>query len=989
MKDFLKQLRAIEIKWQKRWQDAKIFEPTIKDEKPKWFLTLPYPYASGPLHIGHCRTYNIGDIYARYKRQRGFNVLWPMAFHITGTPVLSVSTLIKKGDIRIRTLYEEYIGIYEKNPIEIKKILKSFEDPHNVAMYFAGKLIYDFLRMGFSLDTTRQFTTGDKEYNKFIEWQYGILYEKGYITKGNYPILWCTQCKNAVGEDDIQGGDESKIEVNEFVGVKFKISENTYLVAATLRPETIYGVTNIWINPNTIYNKIDFENERWIISENAFEKFKEQNNNTKLIDKFKGIEFIGQQVEIPIVKRSIPIYPADFVDPDHATGVVYSVPAHAPYDYIALKDLQENSKVVEKFNLDKKTLNKMNPISLIEVKGYGEFPAVEICEKLGVKTQTDTELLEEATQEIYKAEFYSGKLKEITNEIAGMSVENAKIAMEQILKENNFAQTVYEVSKKAKCRCGGKIIVAVLSEQYFLNYGNEEWKTQAFTALNKMSIVPKKYRIAFERTFDWLQKRPCVRKRGLGTEFPMTKGKGWIIESLSDSVIYMAFYTIIKIIRRKNITPRQLIPELFDYIFLGKGNLDSVSMKTQIPTEDIYLLKTEFEYWYPNDFRHTAINHISNHLSFAIFHHVAIFPEKYWLRKFSLNDMLIMEGQKMGKSKGNAIPIAYIPRKYSADLTRLHLASLATVDSIIDWRDKEVAYSLKKLKKFWDFAFSVKNVDTMVDKEPLKDKNGNISFYSKIFRSTINSNIYHAITAIENDHIRDYIQYGFFENLREFEKYSNIIEQLGLSEGKFVFRNAIEEVTKLIAPVIPHICEEIYEMFHGEKKGYSFISQKLISITVISEEENQLALKAKFIQNFMDDIDQILHIVEIKPKRIYCYVNPQWKHVLYKEVAHKFQNTAPSVKEIMIFAKNNPELQKFMKKVAKEAQIIVKNPSVFKISILPPDEQISAIISYKKYFNMKYGDIEILIHFADEIDVYDPKNKRFNARPMKPAIFME
>jgi len=91
----------------------------------------------------------------------------------------------------------------------------------------------------------------------------------------------------------------------------------------------------------------------------------------------------------------------------------------------------------------------------------------------------------------------------------------------------------------------------------------------------------------------------------------------------------------------------------------------------------------------------------------------------------------------------------------------------------------------------------------------------------------------------------------------------------------------------------------------------------------------------------------------------------------------------------MIFAKRNSTLQKFMKEVAKEAQIIVKNPSVFKISILPPTEQKSAIISYEKYFKMKYGNIKISIHFADEIDIYDPKKKRFNARPMKPAIFIE
>ncbi len=91
----------------------------------------------------------------------------------------------------------------------------------------------------------------------------------------------------------------------------------------------------------------------------------------------------------------------------------------------------------------------------------------------------------------------------------------------------------------------------------------------------------------------------------------------------------------------------------------------------------------------------------------------------------------------------------------------------------------------------------------------------------------------------------------------------------------------------------------------------------------------------------------------------------------------------------MNITKREPKLQKIMKKVAKEAQFLVKNPLIFKISILPPNEQKSAILNYQDYFNMKYGNIEILIHFADEIDIYDPKNKRFNARPMKPVIYIE
>jgi len=102
----------------------------------------------------------------------------------------------------------------------------------------------------------------------------------------------------------------------------------------------------------------------------------------------------------------------------------------------------------------------------------------------------------------------------------------------------------------------------------------------------------------------------------------------WIIESLSDSTIYMAFYTIAHLIRKHSIPPESLIPEVFDYVFLGIGSPEEVSKKSGIPIEVIEEMRREFTYWYPVDHRHTGVPHISNHLSFYILHHIAIFGEK-------------------------------------------------------------------------------------------------------------------------------------------------------------------------------------------------------------------------------------------------------------------------------------------------------------------------------------------------------------------------
>ena len=201
------EFKEVERKWQKIWKENHVFEPKVEEGKPKFFLTVPYPYTSGPLHIGHGRTNVIGDIIARYKRLSGYNVLWPMAFHVTGTPVLAISDSIKRGDKKVIEMYKDYVRIFEKDEKKVEEIVKSFVEPKNVAEYFASKISQDFDRLGLSIDWRRKFYTMEKFYNKFVEWQYYKLNDLGLITKGRHPVLYSPIDESAVGEDDIKGGD--------------------------------------------------------------------------------------------------------------------------------------------------------------------------------------------------------------------------------------------------------------------------------------------------------------------------------------------------------------------------------------------------------------------------------------------------------------------------------------------------------------------------------------------------------------------------------------------------------------------------------------------------------------------------------------------------------------------------------------------------------------------------------------------------------------
>lgn len=977
--DFFKTLRSIEQKWRARWDDQDIFRAEVDQSRSKYFVTVAYPYSTGPLHVGHSRTYTLGDLFARFKRQQGFNTLWPMAFHITGTPVLSVSAKIKARDKKTIDLYKDYVRIYESDENQVAKIVDSFAVPMNVATYFSKNMINDFLAMGYSLDIHRQFTTGDPEYNKFIEWQFSHLIAKNLIVQGEYPILWCDNDQNAVGEDDILDADVDKVEVQEFVGLKFALGDE-YLVAATFRPETIYGATNIWLHPSATYNRIKIDGEIWIVSSEAVKKLEHQNHRIKVLDEFPGSKLIGQDAFAPrIHDRPLPILPATFVDPGHASGVVYSVPAHAPYDYIALRDLQRDPSPLASYKGLAEKVRALHPIALITLEDYGEFPAVEICEKMAIRDQNDVEKLESATQEIYSSEFYNGVMMDNTEEFVGMKVEQAKDAVAEVLKSEGRASSFYEVSRSAFCRCGAEITIAVLPDQYFLNYGDAEWKATSRRALDQMTIIPAKYRKSFEGTFDWLDRRPCVRKRGLGTEFPLTKGQGWIIESLSDSVIYMAFYTIIHHIHQNKITADQLIPEVFDYIFFGKGDVTQLSTKTKINASLLSTMQEEFNYWYPNDLRHTAIAHISNHLSFAIFHHAAIFPEKHWLQCFSLNELLIREGEKMSKSAGNVIPIAHLPKKYSVDVTRLYLVAAGSADTVLNWTEEGVTTLVARIRKFWSIANSIIKVQS---EKPLDLEK--VSFITRAFVSTCLQHLKDGIERLKALDGRGYVSSSFHLMMREVEFYLKTSRGLPEPEKHSALRFIIDSWIVVLSPVIPHICEEL-----NERMGNSeFCSLRLIPTIDVPSEGRVLKQQMAFINNLIEDIQSIIELKRTNPTNISIFIAEEWKYRLYATVRDIIAKSGFNMGKIMKQVKTIPELSSMMKEIAKELQRVQTDAKIFRQEFIDSSKELEAVEGFKSHLTSAFKcPVEVYVVGDDEFS--DPLNRAARAQPTKPALYIQ
>jgi leucyl-tRNA synthetase len=963
----LDEIRAIERKWQDRWFHDKIFEPESTGSK-KYFLTTPYPYTSGPQHIGHTRTYNVADIHARFMRMNGHNVLWPMAWHITGTPILAISSCIERRENATIALYKNYIRLYEGDESRVEKIVNSFVDPWNIANYFAAKIVPDFQKMGFSVDWSRQFTTGDPIYNQFIRWQYGKLMELGLIVRGQHPVLFCTIDQNAVGEDDIAGGDVEKISIDDYVGIKFSLGD-AYIVTATLRPETVFAATNLWVAPSATYVKAYVDGETWIISQQSASKLRYQQREVTIIEEFRGTDLLGAHCISPL-GRKMTILPASFVDADHGTGIVMSVPAHAPYDWAALNDLKQQRDIsadVDLYHLGSE-VEAIQPISLVKIDGYGDFPAVELCERYGVRSQHDDKTLSRITNLLYREEFYTGVLKQTAQQFEGRLVRDVKQDIVEFLKGQNAASTIYETSAKGLCRCGGSVVVAIEPGQYFLNYGDPQWKEKAFELLDQLKIVPEAYRAQFVQTFQWLDQRPCVRRRGLGTQFPFSK-EHWIIEPLSDSVIYMALYTVIKHLRECD--PERLTPASFDYIFLGQGDLTHISQQTGLSPAVLRAARDEFTYWYPNDHRHTAVAHISNHLSFFLFHHAILFPKTCWPRLVTLNELLIREGVKMSKSKGNVIPIATVPEVYSADLVRLSLVSIADLNSTVDWREQEVEMVKKRLLRFW---YSAKS-----DIEAGRPEyNEGLSFASKWILAATNAMVSRASEAAHQFSYRKYVTEAFFEQLNRVEEYKSMI--LDSDERRRVLWDVTEVWLRVLAPVVPHIAEELWERMH--KVGYISLAAFPLYDTLHAE---TLAQK-RFLDGVIGDISNIQAAIRRETESVFIYLAAAWKYQLYAE-AEGLDDL--SIKKIMARAKENPDLRSRLKEIAQIAPGLAKSLAhePASDSTLGFEAESETLRAAKEYLTRKFGKRVYIC--VENSETYDPANRARRALPAKPAIYVE
>ncbi|MBZ2165145.1 leucine--tRNA ligase [Methanobacterium spitsbergense] len=953
----------IEEKWQRKWQEAGIFHSDPNNKK-KIYVTVAYPYPSGAMHIGHGRTYTVPDVYARFKRMQGYNVLFPMGWHVTGAPVVGIAKRIERRDQWTMDIYKNIHKVPEEE-------LEKFIDPEYIVEYFSREYHDVMTRMGYTIDWRREFKTLDPHYQKFIEWQFRKLKEKDLVRIGEHPVKYCPECENPVGDHDLLEGEG--VGINELTLVKFEL-DGEYLVAATFRPETLFGATNLWLNPDSEYIKINVNNENWIIAKEAYSNILNQKKDILKVSDVNAKELIGKHVKNPLTGDKHIILPASFVDPEYATGVVYSVPGHAPADLIALLDLKNNEKQLEKYNIKDQVLG-IQAIGIIKLEGFSNVPAKDMIDRYNVTNQNDINL-KDVTNELYKLEHAKGVMDKDTGVYQGLGVSEARDEIIKLLTNEGKGDILFEFAERPViCRCGTKCVVKILDDQWFLKYSDERWKEVTYQCLDDMNIIPEEVRANFNYYIGWLQDWACSRRIGLGTKLPWNKD--WLIEPLSDSTIYMAYYTIAKYM--KDINPEDLNDQFFDEIFLGLKS--SVAPTHGINQELTNEMKDEFNYWYPLNWRLSAKDLVGNHLSFHIFHHSAIFPQEKWPRGIVVFGMGLLEGHKMSSSKGNIVMLEDAIKTYGSDVIRLFLMSSAEPWQDFDWRENEVKGISKRLEWFLEFSQRVEKIYgseiILEDHETLPKVKKPIN---KWMLAQVNMRIMDATKALEGFQTRKALQEAFFLFKKDIDHFFFRIEHetedaVAMEEIAEVLVYILGVWIRLMAPFVPHGCEELWERYGG----HELVSTKMWPEHYQDPNDEIIQKGEEIVYGLSQDINEIKKVINIKPTKIHVYVAPEWKWKLF-DIANNIGK--PDIGKIMQEAikqnvhDNKKEIAEFAKKIGKE---------MTKIKYLGMIDEYSALNNSIEFLSGE-ADAEVIIY---DKPTYDPQGKSRNAMPYKPAIYIE
>ncbi|KFY14452.1 hypothetical protein V491_06047 [Pseudogymnoascus sp. VKM F-3775] len=849
----------------------------LRAKHPKFFGTMAYPYMNGTLHAGHSFSVSKIEFTAGWARMQGKRALFPMGFHCTGMPIKACADKLineiklfgkdfsgyseeedaasdkvksppaptsaredvtkftaKKGKAAAKVVKMKYqFQIMRAQGIPNEQI-HEFADPSHWLEFFPPLCKQDLTNFGCRIDWRRSFVTTDANpyYDSFIRWQMNRLRELKKIKYGKRYTIYSPKDGQPCMDHDRSEGEA--VGPQEYTALKLKVLEwasgakaavadklpqgaDAFFVPATLRPETMYGQNCCFVGPKITYGvyKVS-EKEYYIITERAARNMAYQgvfpeNGVYEKVAEVIGADCVGTLVNAPLSvhKEGVRILPMESVLPTKGTGVVTCVPSDSPDDFATVTDL---AKKAEYYGI-KKEWAELEIIPIIDTPSFGNLTAPFLVKKLKIASPKDTKQLEEAKELAYKEGYYQGTM--CFGPFTGEKVEAAKPKVRQQLLDSGEAFAYSEPEKRVVSRSGDDCCVALM-DQWYLDYGEDSWRKVALQHVdnadgNGLETYSQETKNGFEGVLNWLNQWACARSFGLGSKLPWDPQ--FLVESLSDSTIYMAYYTVAHLLHGdifgktpgllKDIRPENMTDEVWDYIFARREISDDV-LKSKIALEGLETMRREFEYWYPLDLRVSGKDLIPNHLTFFIYIHIALFPPEYWPKGVRANGHLTLNGEKMSKSTGNFMTLDEMVKKYGADASRIALADAG--DGVADANFEEDVADNNVLRLFtlreW-IEEQVKEQDSLRTGE----KN---DFLDRLFDNEMNAIAREAKAHFDETNYKLALKSGLYDFIGARDFYREASTAAGIKMHKDLVLKYIELQALLLTVIAPHWSEYIW-----------------------------------------------------------------------------------------------------------------------------------------------------------------------------------
>ena len=854
----------------------------LREKFPKFFGTIAYPYMNGRLHAGHAFSFSKIEFHTGFARMQGKRALFPQGYHCTGLPIkASADKLVKEIEMFGRDFerYKEEDEVEEapkaakaakedvtkfnakkgKAAAKASKVKYQFQILHSIGIpmqeihlfadpqywlqFFPPECKKDLTNFGARIDWRRQFVTTDANpyYDAFVRWQMNRLKELNKIKFGKRYTIY--SIKDGQPCMDHDRGEGEGVLPQEYTALKLKVLEwapkaaetlkgkipedaSVYLVPATLRPETMYGQTCCFVGPNLKYGVFKAsEKEYFVITERAAKNMAYQGIFEKegVIDKaadILGSDLIGTRINAPLsFHKEVRVLPMESVLATKGTGVVTSVPSDSPDDFAMVTDL---AKKAEFYGIQKEWA-ELEIFPIIQTP-TSDLLAPYLVKKLKISSPKDAKQLLEAKELAYKEGFYQGIMK--VGDFKGEKVEVAKPKVREQLIKAGEAFAYSEPENKVVSRSGDECTVALM-DQWYIDYGEESWRTIAFdyvenkdgTGLNTYSPDTQHQ---FKGVLNWLRQWACARTYGLGSKLPWDPH--FLVESLSDSTVYMAYYTIAHWLHKDlfgreqgkgNVGPEQMTDEVWDYVFCRRDLTDDILASSKIPRETLEGMRREFEYFYPLDLRCSGKDLIPNHLTFFLYNHIALFPREYWPRSVRANGHLQLNGEKMSKSTGNFMTLDDVVKKYGADAARVALADAG--DGIADSNFVEDVADNTIIRFF--------NNKEWIE-ETIKDENlrtGELnSFQDALFDNEMNALVNEAKKQYEETSYKLALKAGHYDFLNARDSYREACNAGGIPLHKDLVLKYIRMQALLLTPIAPHWAEYVWLEILKEPKSIQF-----------------------------------------------------------------------------------------------------------------------------------------------------------------------